>query len=200
MFRLVRPLAKEIDREIEAASRCELMRPEFLATMTGRMTEQLPPGFVHDRSRIQLGEGREVFETAKRGFEEWRNFDLEWVKVTNPSARIEIGQIVAVQVHSLGLWSVNLSQIVEVAREPLAFGFTYKTTPHHLEEGEERFLLTLDPHSGAVWYEIEAVSRPRDLTARLGFPVTRMFQRRFARESLLRMQAGDTSLPDKLIP
>lgn len=188
MFSLVRPSARETDRKIGDASRCELMQPEFLSTMSGLRTGQLPAGYVHDRSRIQLGEGSEAFQTVVRGFEEWRNFDLGWVKVRNPSARIEIGQIVAVQIHSLGLWSLNLSQIVEVAREPLAFGFVYKTTLHHLEKGEERFLLTLDPQSGSVWYELEAVSRPRDLFARLGFPVTRMFQHRFARDSCLHMQ------------
>ena len=116
------------------------------------------------------------------------HFDLGWVRVANPGTRIEVGQVVTVEVRSLGLWSLNLSRIVEVIRESGTFGFIYKTTRHHLEEGEERFLLTLEAESGTVWYELEAVSRPRVLLARLGLPVTRAFQRHFARDSHRRMR------------
>jgi uncharacterized protein (UPF0548 family) len=68
------------------------------------------------------------------------------------------------------------------------FGFIYVTTQMHFEQGEERFLLEFDAASGDVWYELEAVSRPRDPFARLGFPVTRAFQHKFARDSHRRMR------------
>jgi uncharacterized protein (UPF0548 family) len=57
----------------------------------------------------------------------------------------------------------------------------------HVEEGEELFLLEFDPATGQVSYQLEAVSRPRNLLARLGFPITRAFQHRFARDSHQRM-------------
>jgi hypothetical protein len=47
--------------------------------------------------------------------------------VANPLAKIEAGQMVAVEVHSLGLWSVNLSQIVAKIQTERRFGFIYKT-------------------------------------------------------------------------
>ena len=157
MFRLIEPKPEDIRRELESASRLEFRPAEFLASREGLKVSALPSGFAHDQSRTSLGHGEAAFDAAQRAFEQWLNFDLGWVRVANPAARIEVGQIVAVQVYSLGLWSLNLSRIVEVIREPLAFGFIYKTTMHHVEQGEERFLLTLDAGSGTVWYNLEAV-------------------------------------------
>lgn len=115
-------------------------------------------------------------------------FDLSWLRVANPQARIAPGQIVAVEAHTLGLWTLNLSRIMDIVDTPVTFGFVYGTTQLHVEQGEERFLIELDPATGDVWYELEAVSRPRTMLARLGFPVTRAFQHRFARDSHRRMR------------
>jgi uncharacterized protein (UPF0548 family) len=115
-------------------------------------------------------------------------FDLGWVRVANPDARIVAGQLVAVEVRSLGLWTLNVSRILETIETPRSFGFLYATTKLHVEEGEERFLLQFDPESGSVTYKLEAISRPRSNLARLGFPVTRTFQHRFARDSHRRMR------------
>jgi uncharacterized protein (UPF0548 family) len=139
-------------------------------------------------SRTEIGAGLVAFEGAVCAFEQWRQFDLGWVSVANSTARIELGQTVAVQVHSLGLWSLNLSSIISVVRDTQAFGFIYKTAPQHIEEGEERFLLTFDPRTQKVQYELEAVSKPRNRLAKLGYPVTRAFQHKFARESHERMR------------
>lgn len=164
------------------------MKGEYLDESGGIRRISLPNGFVLDRMRSQIGSGKEAFEQAIEAFGMWMQFDLRWARVANPSARIERGQIIAVEVHSLGLWSLNLSQIVEVIQTQSRFGFIYKTTPAHVEEGEERFEVMLDSGSGLVWYETEAVSRPRDLIALLGYPATRAFQHRFARHSHGRMR------------
>ena len=159
------------------------MSAELLTPRAGLKFPTLPEGWAHDYSRTKLGNGLEVFQAAVRAFQRWRQFDLGWVSVANPSARIEVGQIVAVEVHALGLWSLNVSQIIDVTKDATAFGFIYKTTPKHVEEGEERFLLTIDLSSGAIQYQLEAVSRPRHWFAELGHPVARAFQHRFARDS-----------------
>jgi uncharacterized protein (UPF0548 family) len=98
------------------------------------------------------------------------------------------GQIVAVEARTLGLWSVNLSRIAEVERTPMSIGFLYITTGDHVEEGEERFLLSLDHDTGNIWYELEAVSRPRHALAWLGYPISRAYQHRFVRDSHRRMR------------
>jgi uncharacterized protein (UPF0548 family) len=122
-------------------------------------------------------------------------FDLGWVRVANPGARIASGQVVAVEVHSLGLWSVNLCQILETIDSETCFGFLYATTSHHIEQGEESFILRFDAATGEVVYLLEAVSRPRHFLAKLGYPITRSFQHRFARESHRRMRQAVTLKP-----
>lgn len=114
-------------------------------------------------------------------------FDLGWVRVANLDARIAVGQLVAVEVHTLGLWSLNLSRITKTVNSGIAFGFVYATTGAHVENGEERFLLKFDPRNAEVWYDLEAVSSPQSMLARLGYPITRHFQHRFAQESLTKM-------------
>jgi uncharacterized protein (UPF0548 family) len=187
VFKLSKPNLAEVEDAIAVASPAEVMRAEYLSALGDQGESQPHARFAHDMLRTRIGAGNEAFERAIQGFQRWTQFDLGWVRVANPRARIEIGQIVAVEVQSLGLWSVNLSQIVEVRRTDSSFGFLYKTTRHHVEEGEERFALVLDPASNEVWYETEAVSRPRNFLARLGYPVTRAFQHRFARDSHRRM-------------
>jgi uncharacterized protein (UPF0548 family) len=192
VFSLTKPTDGEIEREVMRASRSDVMSLEHLDASGGACKGGPRSGFVQDFLRTQIGEGREAFEAAIRAFRSWKQFDLGWVRVANPTARIELGQIVAVEVQSLGLWSVNLSQIVTVIRTESQFGFIYKTTQTHMEEGEERFEVTLDLDSSAVWYVTEAVSHPRDWFALIGYPVTRAFQHRFARDSHRRMQRAET--------
>ena len=128
-----------------------------------------------------------MFAAARLAFQQWAMFDLGWVRVANSQVLIASGQIVAVEAHTLGLWTLNLSRITEVVDEPARFGFVYATTEMHVEQGEERFLIELAPETGEVFYELEAISRPRNWFARLGLPATRNFQHRFARDSHRRM-------------
>lgn len=121
-------------------------------------------------------------------------FDIGWVRTANPTATIAAGEIVAVEAHTLGLWTVNLSRIMDVIDEPTEFGFRYATTPDHVEEGVEQFLISLDRNTEAVLYSLKAISRPRAQLARIGYPFTRSFQRRFARDSHARMRQAVASL------
>lgn len=177
-----------IEKQIAAARSLPHRGPQFLTIQSHLQSPRLPFIYAHDQSRTCIGQGDGVFEAARRAFSRWAMFDLGWVCVANPSASIVNGQIVAVEVHSLGLWSLNLSRIVEVVDNPARFGFLYATTTLHVEQGEERFLLDLDPATGEVWYELEAVSRPQSPLARIGLPITRAFQHRFARDSHRRMK------------
>ena len=186
MFRFRRLSRAVIDDQILTARGGPAASPRFLSFEDGHEAGDLGP-FVRDRSRSRLGCGEAVFATAKRAFANWEMFDLGWVRVVNAAAPIACGQVVAVEVHSLGLWTVNLSQIMETVDEETRFGFLYSTTLQHVEQGEEIFLLRFDPATGEVNYELEAVSRPRAILARIGYPVTRHFQHRFARDSHGRM-------------
>jgi uncharacterized protein (UPF0548 family) len=50
--------------------------------------------------------------------------------------------------------------------------------------GEERFSIVWDKTTDAVCYEILAFSRPKALLAKIGYPFSRVMQRRFAQASL----------------
>jgi uncharacterized protein (UPF0548 family) len=188
VFSLTRPTAAEIDQQVATAANLPAAAPPLLSLLNGLdPAERLPFGFAHDCKRSCIGLGGSAFIAAKAAFKQWVIFDLGWVRVANPQASIAADQIVAVEAHTFGLWTLNLSRILEAVDSATRFGFVYATTAMHVEEGEERFLLEFDPASGDVCYEVEAVSRPRATLARIGFPITRAFQHKFSRDSHRRM-------------
>jgi uncharacterized protein (UPF0548 family) len=160
------------------------------------------PGNVHggytiDHNRIKLGQGQETYERAMSALRSWQQFNLGWVTVVPPGKALEVGTVVAVLAKVFGCWSLNAARIVYVIDEGQAqrtrFGFAYGTLPDHVERGEERF--TVEWHADdSVWYDIYAFSRPKHPLARLGFPITRMLQKRFVRDSLAIMKAASTKL------
>ena len=84
---------------------------------------------------------------------------------------------------------MSACRIVYVLVEPRRFGFAYGTLPAHVERGEERFLVEWCADD-SVWYDILAFSRPNHWLVRLGYPITRLLQKRFARDSMRVMQAA----------
>jgi len=188
MFQFTRPTPLAIANQIAAARSLPSTAPRLLSLNHTLGAIPPPSGFVHDQLHSCLGNGARAFQAAKRALETWAPFDLDWVRVANPEAAIAPGQVVAVEVHTVGLWTLNLSRIIETIDAPSRFGFIYATTSMHVEQGEERFLLEFDDASGDVSYDIEAVSRPRNTLARLAFPISRTFQHRFARDSHRRMR------------
>lgn len=185
MFLLSRTTDEEIER-LTADGR------EMPVSMPGPMTvEGLEAGkvrgFAHDDSHSKPGRGERDFAAARQALRRWAQFDLGWVFVKG-TPEIAPGETVAVTAHTMGLWSVNVSRIVETVETPLKFGFLYATTAMHVEEGQERFVVEMDAVSGDVSYRIEALSRPRQALVRAAYPLARAMQHRFARESHERMR------------
>ena len=101
--------------------------------------------------------------------------------------------MVAVEAKAFGLWSLNATRVIytfdDQSDGKAKFGFAYGTLPDHVEEGEERFTVEwLEDDS--VWYDIYAFSRPQHRLAKVGFPLCRMLQKRFARDSMAAMRAA----------
>ena len=164
---------------------------QFTYSPTGATrSDDAPSGFYLDHNRTKLGAGAETFQSAVAALRGWKQFDLGWVSIVPPETAIEVGSVVAVQAHTFGVWSLNACRIVYIIdeTEPLKkFGFAYGTLPDHVECGEERF--TVEQHAdGSVFYDIFAFSRPRQLLVRMGVPIARALQRRFARDSLAAMK------------
>ena len=148
--------------------------------------EETPPGYKIDHNRLRLGDGEDVYLRAVAALRNWKQFDLGWVTIVPAGTPVEVGGIVAVQASTFGFWSLSAARIVYMIEDegPVRrFGFAYGTLPNHVECGEERFMIEwLEDNS--VWYDIYAFSHPEHPLVRLGSPIARKLQKRFAKESL----------------
>lgn len=146
-----------------------------------------PAGYTVDHNRIQLGYGTATYQQARAALTQWTMFELGWVEPYWPTTPITVGATVGVMAHLPGLSILNACRIVYTVQEETAdgarFGFAYGTLPGHIERGEERFCVEWRRPDDSVWYDILAFSQPSHWLVWLGYPVTRYFQKRFARDS-----------------
>jgi uncharacterized protein (UPF0548 family) len=84
-----------------------------------------------------------------------------------------------------GLWFLNPCRVVysELSPDRNSASFAYGTLRGHAECGEERFRVSFDPATEQVQYEIAAFSRPAIALSKLGYPLARRLQQRFAASS-----------------
>jgi uncharacterized protein (UPF0548 family) len=186
MPRFRRPAPATVRAFLAAQAGLALTYPAVGATRA-----EPPAGYAVDHTRIKLGEGEAAYRAARAALERWDQFRLGWVEAGPPGTPVREGAVVAVLARVLGLWWLNACRVVYVVDEagPVSrFGFAYGTLPAHAESGEERFLVEWDRNDDAVWYDVLAFSRPNHPLARLGYPLTRRTQRRFARESAAAMR------------
>lgn len=162
----------------------------YTYSAVGATAKTPPAGFVVDHTRTKLGQGEAVFQLAKAALQRWEQFQLGWVEAWSPDTPIQAGEVVAVMGRAIGLWWLNSCRIIYVVDElgpTQRFGFAYGTLPEHVESGEERFLIEWDRSDDSVWYDILAFSRPNHVLIRLGYPMVRRAQKRFARDSAASM-------------
>ena len=185
MFLLQQPSTNLIAQFISSQNDLPFTYLEVGATRS----EAAPPAYNVDHNRVRLGDGDEVYLRAVAALRSWKQFDLGWVTIVPPHTPVEVGRTVAVQARTFGFWSLSAARIVYVIEDegPVKrFGFAYGTLPNHVECGEERF--TIERREDySVWYDIYAFSHPQHPLVRLGSPIARKLQKRFAKESLARI-------------
>lgn len=151
-----------------------------------------PRGYRLTAYETVLGRGDAVFERACASVEGFEHYPPSFTRVVRESPALELGtgQAFATVARHFGFASVHPCRILRVLREPEAgrFGFSLGTLPGHIGAGEEAFLIEQDPRDGIVRYRVRALSRPDGVLGRLGAPIFRLFQRRFARESQATMR------------
>jgi len=194
VFSLTPPSDSDIRRFISKAKDTGFSYPEVGASAT-----TAPAGYNVDHNRVRLGRGDGTWQRAVEAIRAWRMFSMPWVSVHWPNAPIQVGTDVAVSMHHFGFYSLNACRIVYVVDEegPIErFGFAYGTLGEHAESGEERFTVEWNREDDSVWYDILAFSRPRQTLARLGYPLSRLLQKKFAQGSKLAMlqPSRDTSV------
>lgn len=145
-----------------------------------------PPGYRVDRHRQLLGQGAACHERAKAALQRWEMFNLAWIRLHPPAPPIAAGTSMGISARFLGVWNLNFCRIaylVEDKGEVERFGFALGTLPGHVLSGEERFTVEWHRADDSVWYHVCAFSRPDRLLSRLGYPIVRQLQKRFASDS-----------------
>ena len=192
MFYLKTPSEAEVRLFISKLHHSAFSYPEV-----GASARKVPSKYNLDHSRILLGRGDLVWRRAVEAIRGWQMFNMPWVRIYWPSTPLEPGADVAVSVSHFGFYSLNACRIVYVIDEdkPInRFGFAYGTLPEHAETGEERFSVEWNLAKDEVWYDILAFSRPQKKLAKLGYPLSRMLQRRFAAASMAAMLQSATKV------
>src|SRR6266550_868282 len=187
MFLLTEPSSETITRFISSQA-----GQPFSYSEVGATQHEPPANYILDHNRIKLGTGQETYERAIGALRRWQQFDLGWVKIVPDTTPLEVGAAVAIKAKTFGFWSLSACRIVYLINEDgptRKFGFAYGTLTNHVERGEERFTIEWHPKDGAVWYDILAFSRPHQFLVKLGYPLARGLQKRFAKESLRTMAA-----------
>ena len=188
MFQFSEPSTQRISRFLDAQRGATFSYDEVGAS---RGDAKVPTGYAVDHNRVRLGEGRETFDRAVAALYTWKMFDLGWARVVPEGAPVEVGTTVAVLAKHYGFHSLNpcrISYTIEQDGGDLARrGFAYGTLPDHGEKGEERFTVEWRRIDDSVFYDLYAFSRPNQLLAKLGYPLARHLQHRFARDSLQAM-------------
>jgi len=195
MFCLTKPSEEFIRRFTLSQRHLPFSYAEIGATKTSP-----PSGYSVDHNRICLGMGEAIFNAGVAALRNWKMFDIGWVELCWPNAPVEVGATVAVLAHHFGFWSLHPARIVYLLDEDDAlmrrFGFAYGTLPAHGERGEERFSIEWHRDDDSVWYDLLAFSRPNAFLAKLGSPLARGLQQRFARASLQAMLKAAGGIPD----
>ncbi|MFE2722378.1 DUF1990 family protein [Kitasatospora sp. NPDC059327] len=147
------------------------------STVPGR---PLPTGYRHLRHRALIGHGRAALDATGAAVLDWRMHRAAGVRITAEAARATPGTAVTC---AIGLGPLRVGapcRVIWTADGPDRHGFAYGTRHGHLAAGEETFLVEMGPDK-AVWFTVNAFSRPDSWFAHLAGPLLPLGQRLFAR-------------------
>ncbi|MDQ1377829.1 MAG: hypothetical protein QOE15_2002 [Acidimicrobiaceae bacterium] len=185
MIRLRRPSDDLLRRVLDDQRAKPFSYPSVGATRSGAA----PSGYRTDRFDTDLGADEDDrFNRAGQAL-------LRWVPQRGTGIRIFPDHPVAadqafVLVLPLPLsgWAVAPARVAYLLDEPDRVGYAYGTLPAHPAQGEEAFIVVRS--GGRVRFEVVAFSRPHDVLARVGKPVSRLLQVRTIKSYLLAMEAA----------
>lgn len=185
MFLFSKPTERQIRRFLDDCQEDVFSYPSYAET--GASRREAPPGYTVDHNRFLLGYGGTCFERAVGCLRRWKMFEVGWTELLDPGTAIEVGATVGILVRHFGFYSLNAARVVycfDEEREGIhRTGFSYGTLREHAEQGEERFSIEWNRRDDRVTYDLFAFSLPRHVLARLGYPISRGLQKRFARDS-----------------
>ena len=131
-------------------------------------------GYRHHHASVSLGTG--TFEKARQSLRAWGAQRGAGFGV-HPERPVAQGMAVLVYGRLGPLYTSVCCRVIYIIDEDDRWGFAYGTLPHHVERGEESFVVSKDKDEN-VTFTVESFSRPAALFARLGSPITNAVQRR----------------------
>lgn len=150
-----------------------------------------PPGYSADTYTVLVGHGAAVFERVFSGVLDWQ-LQLRAGLHIEADGPMESG-ITAHQYLRLGPILIDGPVgVIECQREARHQSVTLGALAGHPESGEERFSVRLDPDD-RVMFEMRIMSRPARWYCRLGYPVSRVLQKRLHRRYLTAAKAISAS-------
>jgi uncharacterized protein (UPF0548 family) len=162
VFTLGAPSPAKLDELLE---RARAASPTFSGATDGLRYDTYSGVIGHDWAR------------ACDGLRAWAAHAGADIRVVPEAAPLTVGETIVGCGPVLGPLHVvipcRISSVVDAADR---FGFTYVTLPGHPECGEETFVLSRDGDD--VVLTMSSYSRPAELLAQLGGPVSRLIQRR----------------------
>jgi len=177
VFRLGRVSLDDLEAIAHRSVEARPTYDEVGATLTGKM----PPSFRHDREVIELPARPDAFERGVDGLRCWAAHRGAGLRVGPDTSPVEGGTI-AIAAPVGPVTAVAVCRVIAVVDEPNRYGFAYGTLPGHPERGEEAFVV--ERVDARTTFTITAFSRPAELLARLGGPMTRRIQRSTTRRYL----------------
>jgi uncharacterized protein (UPF0548 family) len=166
---LVRPSAADLEAFVARQQNASFSYPEVGATRGAP-----PPGYHVDESDVVIGRGARDFERAREGLRTFEHFTRR-VRIVPPIPALEVGAIVVLLTHHLGLWTLSACRVVYLIDEPHRFVYGYGTLEHAVR-GEELFEIRRDADD-SVHFRLCAFSVPAHPLVRLGAPLARRFQK-----------------------
>ena len=128
-----------------------------------------------------------MWVAAKKAMADWAMFPDGWARIYYQNPIFTEGDIVVMCARVFGIWWLNAARILYVTDDEHHYGFAYGTLPNHVESGEELFQISMD-EQGDVYFSLIAFSRPRFWPVRLTYPLSRIFQKKFIKDSLQKMK------------
>jgi uncharacterized protein (UPF0548 family) len=175
-------------RERDLGALLEQCRTDSLTyAPAGVSMGDLPPPGLKRRHWTTPLTGPNAFERAGEALRTWEMHRGAGLRVA-ADGPIAVGANVAFSAPLPFGFVDGTCRIVVVVDEPNRYGFAYGTLSVHPECGEEAFVVSRD-ENGNVRLDIDAVSRPTPLLARLVPPLAGRLQDRAVRRYLAAMRA-----------
>lgn len=134
-------------------------------------TAPVPDGFRDVSTERVVGQGMAAYRKVGYALMHWELHRAAGLQVKAQHAAVREGERVGIVIPTMGVMGVSgVCRVVAVVAEGYRTGFAYGSLPKHPVQGEESFLLRMEPDESVV-LAVRAVSKPASLYVKLAGPI-----------------------------